>query len=366
MLFFYCNFALVQQSLFLTCETRSEGTPVPSFEQPTHQTLRIRNHKCYDFMAARISLFVREFMRQDVIRSAILVSLSLLLTVSLQCSAQNQRSRDEQSAPVVFNNDTIQIISDVPITKSQAQRISAIFDESYAFALHESPLPDRVQHDRLITVHILPPGQLGSSYAACQGLNEIRLNPDALHPDLDRLGLGLAHECTHLIHHRAGASLPRFLEEGVAKTIGYRYLLKCRTITKGGEEYWEGANRSVSKISANFAEHVLEDDIAKSRNQHFTGKDEYTGELYFEFLRSRLNGSGVNNALVRMNKLIEYMPPGLQPNTADWWDAYHDAFARFYDTSVEDANKQFLAYMIRTEGNPKMRLNHTIFTESRR
>lgn len=296
-----------------------------------------------------------------------MIRLFSLIMFLLVLAAGAASARPQQpDGQVVFDDGELRIVSSLPITSEQTERLSKSYRDAYSFARRFCPLP-AITPTAPITLHILNAqelsAQLPNAFAACSGPDDIWMGPPALNPNEPRFQLALAHESTHLLHKRAGARLPSFLEEGVAKTIGHRYLLMLNEPTPESRLWLKQSYKLAAMVNSEFAQQTITQvRLDKSVANH--ALDENTGQLYVEFLQNKVNGKGLQNVIMRINGMIAEMPRNLRKGTPQWTLAYQKAFRHHMGLTVADANNQFLRYLDQTQNDPSARLEQTIWEQN--
>jgi hypothetical protein len=165
----------------------------------------------------------------------------------------------------------------------------------------------------------------------------------------------IAHELGHVQDFREGGEglqqVPIYLQEGKEYCLGERYPVS----EKMKNPHTQYVGNILGKISAQDAQRVMThfrtgEDEAQSGNFGFIG--ETTGALFVEYLRTRLGGKGVPDALPRIANVISQVGTG---------QSYDQAFRSQFGVDPQQAERSFVQYIHDTEGNPTARLSGTLF-----
>ncbi len=169
-----------------------------------------------------------------------------------------------------------------------------------------------------------------------------------------------AHELEHLIMSRMNApvaKVPIFLFEGIACSLGYRFAV---TTVEGNYDSQYVAGRLVACTRAD-AEDMLKNfmqpsDYQKARDSGKIWQYENMGGLFFEHLIS-LYSRTPDYIFKCWGKLVESIGHGV---------AFESAFKSAFPFSLSAAENDFLSYMEKTTGNPRVRFAGTIFSDAYR
>jgi hypothetical protein len=165
----------------------------------------------------------------------------------------------------------------------------------------------------------------------------------------------IAHELGHVQDFRQGGNglqqVPIYLQEGKEYCLGEKYPL-AEHMANPHTQY---VGNILGKITAQDAQKVMSSfrtpqDEAGSGNFGFIG--ETTGALFVEYLRTRLGGKGVPDALPRVANVISQVGSG---------NSYDAAFKSQFGLAPKEAEQSFVDYIGKTEGNPQARLSGTLF-----
>lgn len=201
--------------------------------------------------------------------------------------------------------------------------------------------------------------------AVTVGPDDVFIGSKALNPDPVQFGGVLAHELTHLLHNRMGGHLPRFLEEGFAGCVQYRYILEAGRTTAESLKQMRRSYNFTTGVDARLARHVVDDVIAGfgGDNQKPQGinKDEVTGQLFVEFLRTRLMQHGAPQVFEKLSAIISALPKDLKVKSPDYMPQFTSQFEQQFGVPWPQAKGEFVAYIRRTENKPRRRLQGTIW-----
>jgi hypothetical protein len=167
----------------------------------------------------------------------------------------------------------------------------------------------------------------------------------------------LAHEVVHIQDERIGGDrvdlVPTYLQEGKAYVLGDSYPISLHE--DGNDPALKSVAQQVGHVTAKQAQDVMDhyrDPEAEEDPNRDGFRDETTGALYVEYLRTRLNGTGVSDTIPRLAKVISGVGQGA---------SYEDAFKKQFGVSVKDSEQGFVKYVKDTEGRPANRLEGTLW-----
>jgi len=163
----------------------------------------------------------------------------------------------------------------------------------------------------------------------------------------------LAHELAHIQAKRTLGKLseknlvPRYFIEGHGNRMGLAYRDHLRVTT---HDYDVRKARQIMKFTADEARTILTDDSYGTGDKKNEDRMEAMGIFFVEYLRVRLHGKGISDALLRMGRVFELVGSG---------ETYQSAFQEQFRTSVNEAVAEIVAFVRRTESAPATRLKGT-------
>ena len=167
----------------------------------------------------------------------------------------------------------------------------------------------------------------------------------------------IAHELSHVMDFRAAGDgidkIPVYEQEGRAYTIGDTY-----PITEGKDKsdpVLRGVGEELAKITGAQAADVMKnyrDGSAEGAPGRDGFRDETTGALYVQFLKTRLGGQGVPDALQKLAQVSADVGQGL---------SYDKAFQKEFGVTSKSTEDAFVKYVTATEGKPAERMSGTLW-----
>jgi len=266
---------------------------------------------------------------------------------------------------LVFQDQFVRITSDENLSKAKAQAVAKKIEDAAKFDAAQQKWPDTNPLGKQVTVQVLSKKGFDAIFGGdAGGTAGVTLGPDLMAvpdtvatkstPDDDDT---LAHEVVHVQDERIGGDrvdlVPTYLQEGKAYVLGDSYPISLH------EDANDPALRSVAKqvggVNAKQAQDVIDHYRAPEAEDDPSRDgfvDETTGALYVEYLRTRLNGTGVSDTIPRLAKVISEVGKGA---------TYEDAFQKQFGVSMKDSEQGFVKYVKDTEGKPAERLKGTLW-----
>jgi hypothetical protein len=264
---------------------------------------------------------------------------------------------------VVFRDHQVRIVSDVPVPAAQAKALAARIEDAYRYDTERQHWKDGAPLDKQITIEVLGKARwkklTGDTDGSTSGYTS-----DADHfavpaTILDRRATAddddtFAHELGHIQDYReagkARRQIPIYLQEGKEYLLGDAYPLSRGRSNPAIRDVAKELSTIDGAVAREVMAHFRTDaQEAHSGDQGF--RDEVTGALFVEFLRTRLGG-GKPDAIARVAALTEAVGRGA---------TYPAAFKAQFGVAPQAAEDLFVEFVKATEGNPKERLRGTLF-----
>lgn len=155
----------------------------------------------------------------------------------------------------------------------------------------------------------------------------------------------LAHELTHIqdLRQLKGKRLPSFMLEGRALTIGKAYRVFLGQEPNSYDQQMAG---SAMKFSSAQAEPLLNEYRGQGWN------NQAIGTVLVEYMRTKMNGSGIADINMRLSRMIEIMAAGAE---------FEPAFEKEFGASAVTVGEAFMKHLDATQNDPRARLQGTIW-----
>jgi len=167
----------------------------------------------------------------------------------------------------------------------------------------------------------------------------------------------LAHELAHIQAKRALGKVseehlvPRYFIEGHGNIMGRAY----RDYLGVAKHNYDAAKaRQILKFTGEEARTILTDNSYGGRGTKEMDKMEAMGIFFVEYLRVRLHGGGVPDAVERMGRVFELVGRG---------ETYQSAFQQQFGASVDRVVTEIVNFIRRTQSNPAERLRGTRYQQ---
>jgi len=265
----------------------------------------------------------------------------------------------------VFSDSLVKIVSDENLSLDQAKAVAKKIEDANAFDIAQQGWTNTKPLGKQITVEVLTKAGfdklLGGDSTGVAGVTmdaNTMAVPDDLtsrqNPDDDDT---IAHEVSHVQDFREGGrhldDVPIYVQEGKAYSLGDMYPIALKEDDK--DPVLGGIADSLGKLTGAQAQDVMDhyrtaaDESAPGRNGF---RDETTGALYIQFLKTRLGGAGKSDAVPRMAQVIADVGKGIK---------YDDAFKKQFGVTPKESEAAFVKYVKDTEGKPAERLKGTVW-----
>lgn len=264
----------------------------------------------------------------------------------------------------VYSDDQVQIVSDEKVSAAKAKSLANRIEKAWDFDESRQHWADPTPLQKPLTVAVLSNDAFGKLTGDTTGATAgVTTGPD-LFAVPDRV-LGrrnaqdentIAHELGHIQDIRECGEriedVPIYLQEGKEYLLGECYPLEEKMknphITYVGDALKRLTGKDADWLMKHFR-HAADEQA--SGNVGFFG--EVTGALFVEFLRVRLNHP---DAVAQVAGVISDVGKG---------KSYDAAFRSHFGLSPKEAEKQFVDFIARTDGNPVARLEGTLFDPER-
>ena len=261
---------------------------------------------------------------------------------------------------LVWQDQFVKVVSDENLSKAKAQAVAKKIEDAARFDSAQHQWPDSKPLGKQVTVEVLSKKGFDALFGGdAGGTAGVTLGPDLMAvpdtvatkstPDDDDT---LAHEMVHVQDERIGGDrvdlVPTYLQEGKAYVLGDSYPIALHE--DANDPALRGVAQQVGNVTAAKAQDVIDhyrDPEAEEDPSRDGFVDETTGALYVEYLRTRLNGTGVSDTIPRLAKVIGEVGKGA---------TYEDAFQKQFGVSMKDSEKGFVKFVKDTEGKPAERL----------
>lgn len=271
-----------------------------------------------------------------------------------------------QKLTTIYQDKFVKIVSDEKLPLDQAKAVAKKIEDANAFDIAQEQWKDTSKLNKQLTVEVLSKAGfdkvLGGDSTGVAGVTlgaNLMAVPDDLasrqNPDDDDT---IAHEVSHVQDFRQGGrgldtQVPIYVQEGKAYSLGDMYPIALHE--DGKDPVLGRIAKELGGITAAQAQDVMDNyrsPDAESDPSRDGFRDETTGALYIQFLKSRLGGKGFADAIPRMAQVISDVGNGAK---------YDDAFKKQFGVSSKDSEKAFVQYVKDTEGKPAERLKGTIW-----
>jgi hypothetical protein len=249
-------------------------------------------------------------------------------------------------APVTVEAIEIHVVSEGPLPSNVQSALVSRVRTAFEFAYKANGWSTAMREPLELRIGVLPRGTL----ARTTGPHIFSVASDALdREDVDGV---FAHELTHLQDFRGAGrglrSVPRYLEEGKALTVGQRYRA---TLHECGSD--SRRRRDIAALSGAKVEQVLRE-LRDGAGLRAAGR---AGETFqwmsaASFFVEYLQTHGVPDALPRLTRVWERLSTG---------EAFDAAFAAVFQQPLDAVEKAYVEFMTQTEGDSDARLRGTSF-----
>lgn len=263
----------------------------------------------------------------------------------------------------IYQDEHVHVVSDQPIDPAKGKLLSERIETAYKWDQKQQHWANKDVLNSPLTVAVLSrpmfsalTGDMTGSVAGVTTGPNLFVMPDAV---MDRKSAmddqTIAHELGHVQDFREGGErlkeVPIYLQEGKEYVLGEKYPLSEHL----PNPHIQYVAKTLGEITGRDAQRVMDHfrvaaDEANSGNFGFMG--ETTGALFVEYLRTRLGGKGVADAVPRVAQTITQVGNGA---------SYDEAFTRQFGVSPKTAERDFVTFIAATEGNPQARLGGTLF-----
>jgi len=265
----------------------------------------------------------------------------------------------------VFSDSLVKIVSDGNLSQEQAKAVAKKIEDASAFDIAQQGWADPKPLGKQITVEVLSKAGfdklLGGDSTGVAGVtldgNTMAVPDDLINrqnPDDDDT---LAHEVAHVQDFREGGrnldNVPIYVQEGKAYSLGDMYPIALHE--DGKDPVLNRIADSLGKLTGAQAQDVMDhyrtaaDETAPGRDGF---RDETTGALYIQFLKTQLGGTGKADAIPRMAQVIADVGKGAK---------YDDAFKKQFGVTPKQSETAFVKFVKDTEGRPEARLKGTVW-----
>lgn len=270
------------------------------------------------------------------------------------------------SLPVLVQTPQVEVVSGLPnVSNAQASALVTRLMRAYRYDLRRQGWSAPLYPVYPFTAAVLSKQRIfqqwpgAAAYTPGPGL--IAIGPQHLiEGDSDGV---LAHELSHMLHGGTAPTqlkLPRPIEEGNAKKVQHDYLQSLGL----ADPALPRAAAFLATVTPEYARYVLEQCWANLQGASQVGKEEDTGELFHEFLRTRLlpnEGRAGADPVLLFGKIVRDLPANLTVAHAGYRTQFNDEFRAQFGVSFQEAENQFLAYLAKTQGDATQRLAGTIW-----
>lgn len=276
-------------------------------------------------------------------------------------------SKKAAKMTTVYQDQFCKIVTDDPkMTKAQGQALAKKVEDAWQADLKLEQWKDTSPLNKnQLTVQALTKSGFDKALGGdSTGVAGVTMGPDLMavpenltsstNPDDDDT---IAHELNHVMDFREAGdgidSIPVYEQEGKAYTVGDTY-----PITEGKDKsdpVLRGVGEELSKITGAQARDVMDnyrDGSAEGDSSRDGFRDETTGALYVQFLKTRLGGAGVPDALQRLAQVTADVGQG---------QSYDNAFQKEFGVSSKSTEDAFVKYVTATEGKPSERMAGTLW-----
>jgi len=164
----------------------------------------------------------------------------------------------------------------------------------------------------------------------------------------------LAHELTHCQDDRqlGKHKIPHYLMEGRALLVGRAYREK---LGQKPDAYDRNINKKIIEFTAVDAQEVLSELSGEKEPEPgpMLSRMEFIGCFFMEFMRTHFH-EGLADIQPRTARLVADVGQGM---------GYEESFKKDVGLSLEEAKKAFIAFINKTQGNPKARLKGTVWQD---
>jgi hypothetical protein len=274
-------------------------------------------------------------------------------------SSDGDSSNDVQVVQV-YRDDFVRIVSDKDVSQAQARSLADRIEKAWQFDSRNQHWEDQKRLDRPLTVAVLSREAFGDLTGDFTGSTAgVTTGPDLFAVPETVLGRQqaqdentIAHELGHVQDLREAGKqidqIPIYLQEGKEYLLGEEYPL-AEGMKNPHLQYVADA---LARLKGTDASWLLShfrtvQDEGRPGNVGFFG--EVTGALFVEFLRVHL---GAGDAVDKLADVVEAVGHG---------EEFPTAFRKRFGMELSDAEKAFVQFIGKTEGNPAERLAGTLF-----
>jgi hypothetical protein len=254
----------------------------------------------------------------------------------------------------VYEDPEFIVFTDGELTEAQGRVLADRLRHAYAYGLKQEQWEDPETAQGQIRAFVLKPETFAATFppgagAATIDANTIVLPMRTTEAEVSPLDLDvLAHELVHIQDFRQAGlapfmSLPTYFREGKAFVLGNDY----------SERFEE--NHDYMRSLAGGVVQLTDELITRGFAQVMPNMvNELGGALYMEYLRTRLNGTGIPDAWQRAAEVVNQIGEGV---------TFQAAFQDQFGTTPDAALNAFKEWVNATEGNPTERLRGTIYEQ---
>lgn len=285
-----------------------------------------------------------------------------LSKVHSQCATDAEQSSESPRATStqaveVFRDDGIRIVSDRVISQTKASALAREIEAAYQWDEKQFQLAKTPAVERPLTVAVLSQGAFPDITEDATGLvargntgSSYLVVPEhvlAERSAQDKVTLDHELEQGLSKSRKKTDQIPTYLLEGCVCLDENRYAKNQNVVQR---VLGQLRGQDVATVLANFRHERDE------RPPAFVFVAEITGALMVEYLRTKLDGKGLPDALKRLSKVIEDVGDG---------KSFHEAVHKQFQKSLVELEKSFISWVTRTEGDPRKRLDGTRFEPSK-
>lgn len=244
---------------------------------------------------------------------------------------------------------------DLGVTQDQCRAVAKKIMAAWTFDADVMQWADRGATESTLTLRLLGAARMKAEHPGLLGFAHGRdqfVVSTAVLDDPFANGT-LAHELGHIQAKRALGELsekrlvPHYFVEGHGNLLG-RLFRDHLGVTR--HDYDAGKARQVMKLNPDEARTILTDNSYGAGDTKALDKMEALGIFFVEYLRVRLDGKGVPDALTRMGRVFEAVGRG---------GSYAQAFQEQYGEAVDRVVDRIVEFFKRTADHPAERWKGT-------